>query len=88
MKHGEKPQSLDDLFARAEHYANFSMRQFGRVPPAMMASRATHREAQRTGVTELNLSRLGRAAHRSRQRPHPPLLQALAPQAVGGIARL
>ena len=40
MKHGKKPQSLDDLFAQAEQYANFSMRKFGRVPPAMMATSA------------------------------------------------
>ena len=37
MKSGQMPESLDDLLARAEHYAGFAMRQFGRVPPAMMA---------------------------------------------------
>ncbi|MCX6902090.1 MAG: hypothetical protein NTW03_01155 [Verrucomicrobia bacterium] len=37
MKHGQMPQSLDDLLARAEHYAGFAMRQMGRVPPAMLA---------------------------------------------------
>ena len=31
------PESLDDLLARAEHYAGFAMRQMGRVPPAIMA---------------------------------------------------
>jgi hypothetical protein len=28
-------QTLDDLLAQAEHYANYSMRNFGRVPPAL-----------------------------------------------------
>jgi hypothetical protein len=30
-----KPESLDDLLANAEHYANFSMRNIGRLPPAL-----------------------------------------------------
>ena len=34
MKHGEKPQSLGDLFAQAEQDVNFSMRRFDRVSPA------------------------------------------------------
>src|ERR1043165_3382772 len=29
------PQTLDDLFARAEHYAEFSMRKSGSVPPTL-----------------------------------------------------
>ena len=29
------PESLDDLLARAEHYANFSMRNIGRLPPTL-----------------------------------------------------
>jgi hypothetical protein len=37
MKAGPMPSPLDDLLQRAEHYAEFAMRQMGRVPPAMMA---------------------------------------------------
>jgi hypothetical protein len=37
MKPGPTPSQLDDLLLRAEHFAGFAMRQFGRVPPAMMA---------------------------------------------------
>jgi hypothetical protein len=37
MKHVGKPESLEDLLAQAERYADFSMRQVGRVPPTMMA---------------------------------------------------
>jgi len=37
MKRGQIPTSLDDLLARAEHYAEFSMRQMGRVPPTFLA---------------------------------------------------
>ena len=28
-------QTLDDLLAQAEHYANYSMRNMGRVPPTL-----------------------------------------------------
>ncbi len=30
-----KPESLDDLLVNAEHYANFSMRNMGRMPPTL-----------------------------------------------------
>jgi hypothetical protein len=30
-----KPESLDDLLVNAEHYANFSMRNLGRLPPTL-----------------------------------------------------
>ena len=30
-----KPESLDDLLVNAEHYANFSMRNIGRLPPTL-----------------------------------------------------
>src|SRR5213594_4134384 len=30
-------ESLDELLARAERYAGFAMRQFGRVPPTLLA---------------------------------------------------
>lgn len=30
-----KPESLDDLLINAEHYANFSMRNIGRLPPTL-----------------------------------------------------
>lgn len=30
-----KHETLDDLFARAEHYANFAMRNMGQLPPAL-----------------------------------------------------
>ena len=30
-----KPESLDDLLVNAEHYANFSMRDMGRMPPTL-----------------------------------------------------
>jgi hypothetical protein len=30
-----KPESLDDLLINAEHYANFSMRNMGRLPPTL-----------------------------------------------------
>jgi len=33
----QPPGPLDDLLLRAERFAGFAMRQFGRVPPAMMA---------------------------------------------------
>jgi hypothetical protein len=33
----QSPQSLDDLLARAEHFANFAMRTRGKVPPALLA---------------------------------------------------
>jgi hypothetical protein len=31
----DKLESLDDLLAQAEHYANFSMRNLGRLPPTL-----------------------------------------------------
>ena len=37
MPPGPIPQSLDDLLAQAEHYAEFSMRGIGRVPPTFLA---------------------------------------------------
>ena len=37
MTHDQIPKSLNDLLARAEHYAGFSMTQMGRVPPTLMA---------------------------------------------------
>jgi len=30
-----KLETLDDLLARAEHYANYSMRNMGRIPPTL-----------------------------------------------------
>jgi len=30
-----KPESLDELIAKAEHYANYSMRNVGRLPPTL-----------------------------------------------------
>jgi hypothetical protein len=35
MQPKPKPESLDDLLANAEHYANFSMRNMGRMPPTL-----------------------------------------------------
>jgi len=35
MTTGPVPESLDDLLARAEHYANYCMRGTGRVTPAV-----------------------------------------------------
>ncbi len=37
MSNPPPPQSLDDLLARAEDFANFSMRARGKVPPALLA---------------------------------------------------
>jgi hypothetical protein len=37
MESDPMPPSLDDLLARAEHFAEFAMRQFGRVPPTFLA---------------------------------------------------
>ena len=37
MSHAQIPKSLNDLLARAEHYAGFSITQMGRVPPTLMA---------------------------------------------------
>lgn len=37
MKPGQMPKNLADLLARAEHYAEFSMRGIGRVPPTFLA---------------------------------------------------
>ena len=35
MQPKPKPESLDDLLINAEHYANFSMRNMGRMPPTL-----------------------------------------------------
>ena len=37
MTPGKMPKNLDDLLAQAEHYAEFSMRGIGRVPPTFLA---------------------------------------------------
>ena len=38
MSHEPPNQTLDDLMARAENFAGFSMRSAGKVPPAMLAA--------------------------------------------------
>ena len=35
MQPNPRPESLDDLLVNAEHYANFSMRNIGRLPPTL-----------------------------------------------------